>query len=529
MKPSISKLLSVVALFVSLTSCKDGLLDFAGGYQYESSSEHGIIVLGEQLEDPYSLANMTKAFESLYPTKAGVVSLEATNNYVRLLPRDDDDFKALESLGVKMLDHPLDYQILVEGDYYHDPSIDDEEVTWQYAVVSPDFKAPDGIRCELLHECYLAEPEQSSKAGLDWVDWSAVERESFRLTGNEDMLEPLTKGKSEAKVPKGRICIIDSEYGDDPIGVSGVEVSCNVFVRFDRCFTDEEGYYQMRKSFSSKPRYRLVFTNSKGFSQGFNTIFIRGSISSFGKQPNTGYSTVITEKSESTLFRRCVINNAAYDYYESCSSSGVKIKTPPANLRIWSFGFLDGSAALMMHQSAIISMDVIKSFVGEYYPVVSFFMPDIVIGAKNRNTYSDLYHVVQHELAHASHYMMVGNDYWNTYAMFILDSYISSGKVLYGTGTEDNAGVCEVGEMWAYYIENLLYRERYPNWIKSFGDAYWFHPEIFLYLDRRGMDRFKIFPVLTRDVTSKEILRSRLISFYPECRSMIDEAFNRYL
>lgn len=501
----------------------------SSGFDDGRGVPHEMIVLGKQLEDPYSLSNMTKAFEALYPTKAGVVQLTATDHYVRLLPRNSDDLDKLEKMGVKMLDHPLDYQIIEEGDYYHDPLISDDSITWQYAVVPTDFVAPDGIDCELLHECYLAEAENKTK-GLEGIDWEAVERESFRLTGNEDMLAPQTKGKKESFVPEGRITIVDEDYNNEPIGVSGVQVSCNVFVKFDRCYTDKDGYYKMKKSFSSKPRYRLVFTNSKGFTQGINTIFVKYSISTLGKHNPSGYSICVTEKSEGKLFTRCAINNAAYDYYASCSSSGVKIKTPPSNLTIWSLSLFQASAAVMMHQGAVLDIDLIKDVLGIYTPVVQIFMPDVIIGLKNKGKkYRNIYHIVQHELAHASHYMQVGNDYWNQYAITILRSWITSGGVTYGTGTEAGAGYCEIGEMWAYYIENILYRERYGDYDVTFGDSYWFHPEIFIYLDNRGMNRFKIFPTLTKDIYTRENLKSRLIALYPECKSMINEAFNRYL
>ena len=111
----------------------------------------------------------------------------------------------------------------------------------------------------------------------------------------------------------------------------------------------------------------------------------------------------------------------------------------------------------------------------------------------------------------------------------LLSSYITSGGVTYGTGTEEDAGYCEVGEMWAYYVENILYRQRYNDYDNTFGDKYWFRPEILLYLDDRGMNRFQIFPALTKDVNGRDALRSRLIVLYPECKSIINEAFNKYM
>lgn len=493
-----------------------------------STLEHGMIVLGDQLDDPYSVDNMTKALLSLYPTKADAVRLEATDLYVRLLPRDDADVEALVQMGVQMLDHPLDYQIVREGDYYQDPQIPDGNITWQYAVVPTDFKAPDGIRCELLHECYLAEPENVTKAGLDWADWDAVERESFKLTGNGDMLLPETKAREQYH-PCGRITVVDPDYAGGPTGLKGVMVSCNVFVKFARTFTDDDGNYSMPKSFAADPRYRLVFTNKKGFSIGMSLILLRGSISTLGKNPASGCSVEIQPDSGDLLYRRAAINNAAYDYFEQCKTPSHKIALPPSSLRIWSFGIFDGSAALMLQQGAIIDNDLISAFVGEYMPIVRMFLPDIVLGLREADRYSDIYRSTVHELAHASHYMQVGNAYWDTYAEFIVKSFVTSRGITYGTGAEENAGYCEVGEMWAYYVENVLYRERYPDWSKIYGTSYWFSPQILLYLDERGLNRYEISAALTSDVISRESLRLRLLSLYPECKSIISQAFSRYL
>ncbi len=519
-----------VLLLLVAAACEKA--PFAGpdqkiNYDDGAGLEHGMIQLGEKLEDPYSVENMTKALRSLYPTKADVVRLPATNHYVRLLPRNDDDLTLLENMGVTMLDHPLDYQIVREGDWYHDPEIPEGELTWQYAVVPVDFSAPDGIRCELLHDCYLAEEDLGTKS--DGIDWAAVERESFRLTGNSDLLPPATKGDSETpKYPKGRIAVYDSDYDEDPVGVAGVMVCCNVFVRIAKAYTDEEGYYEMEKSFTSDPRYRIQFTNRKGFSIGFNAVFVKGSISTLGKHSAEGYNLAISPETDTNLFRRSVINNAAYDYFDLCRQKGSTLAAPPSNLRIWQFGFLDGSATLMMQQGAIVDFELIDEILGEFAPLVRFFLPDIVLGLYNQNDYASIYSNAMHELSHTSHYMKVGNEYWDRYALHILTSWVSSGGMLYGVGTEDYAGYCEVGEMWGYYMQNILYRERYADWSYTYGLKWWFRPEIFLYLDERGLNRDKIFAVLSADVHSRETLQQRLLSLYPEFKSIIYEAFNLY-
>ena len=516
------------ALFAAISCSHSGLdvdpfvLDDGYGVSHDQ------IVLGEKLDDPYTVENMTKALFAVYPTKASVVELKPSHNYVRLLPGNEEDLALLEEMGVQMLDHPLDYKIVQEGDYYHDAEIPEEDITWQYAVVPPDFVAPDWIECELLDECFIP-GETTTKSAPDWIDWDSVEWAAFELTGNADMLSAETKADAKASYPAGRLTMVDTDYDIHPVGIKGVKVSCNVFVKFARAFTDSEGYYEMDKGFTSDPRYRIEFTNRKGFSLGINLIMVKGSISTLGKHSPKGYSICITKNSESKLWHRSIINNATYDYYESCVSNGVKITLPPANLRIWSCSLIDGSATPMLQQGPVFDLDGVQALLGEYTPIVKMFMPDILLGLKNLNSYADIYRFTVHELAHASHFMRVGDDYWNKLIKHMLTSYATSGGITYGIGTEKDAGYCEVTEMWAYYIENLLYRERYGYTDKFYGNKYWFCPQIFMYLDERGMNRFKIFVALTSDVHSRDALKSRLLSLYPESKSMINEAFNKYL
>ena len=74
--------------------------------------EHGLIVLGERLDDPYTVENVNRALRSLYPTRAERVDVTPTDLYVRFLPEDESDYERLVSLGVQMMDHPLDYRIV---------------------------------------------------------------------------------------------------------------------------------------------------------------------------------------------------------------------------------------------------------------------------------------------------------------------------------------------------------------------------------------------------------------------------------
>ena len=487
---------------------------------------HGMIVLGEQLEDPYSVENITAALQSLYPTRART-DVRPTDLYVRFRLYEEQDFDILEEAGVMLLDHPLDYRIVREGDYYHDPEIPEDEITWQYAVVPSDFSFPGEIYYEELDKCFISEHEPSTRS--DGIDWAAVEREAYRLTGNPVCESAVRAASYDATSPKGRIAIVDRQLSDEATGVKGVKVVANSFVKFGVAYTDENGYYQMEKKFTSDVRYRIVFKNRKGFSLGMNLLLVPASSSTLGKSSPEGVSITVTENSERKLFCRCVVNNAVRDYYDNCTSGTITMSTPPSNLTVWLFQKMGSSSAIMLQQGVFIDGSKLVEYLGVFAPLVKMFLPDITIGLEGKNDYSSIYASALHECAHASHFVQAGQKYWEKYINFVLTSYLTSGGMTYGVGTEKNHGYCEVGEMWAYYVQSILYRERYGSSDKMFGTQFWFSPQILMYLDDRGIDRYKIFPALSSDITDKDMLKQKLISMYPQSRSIITKAFLRYL
>lgn len=518
-----------IMLFLALalaSACNKG--DFSSDYpEDERTGEalgHDEIVLGVKLDDPYSVANVTKALQSLYPTKAGRVDVTPTDVYVRFLPKNEDEYARLKELDIDLMDHPLDYQIVRDGDYYSDPTLPEGSITWQYCVVPKDFSLPKDITHEILDDCFI--PDNASTRA-DWVDWEAVEAESYRLTGNENMLGIETKGGRSQ--PTGRITIVDEKYaGGKPFGVAGVKVVCNSFVKFSSTYTDRDGYYTIPKSYSSKVRYRLMFTNEKDFSIGVNLILVPASTSALGRAEPSGLDVVVTNQSERKLFCRCAVNNAAYDYISRCSQDEMNIKLPPSGLRFWIFYTLNSSSTVMLKHGSVLEAGLVKKYLGNMVKLVQVFLPDITIGLSEVRDYATIYASVCHELAHASHFATVGADYWNNYIEYIITSFVTSGGETYGEGKGTLAGYCEIGEMWGYFMQNKMFHDRYGGKMPTDGMNYWFKPQIFRYLYERGMNVSKISSALTQDVASKEALKNKLITMYPEDASIVELVFRRY-
>lgn len=485
---------------------------------------HGMIELGEKLDDPYTVENMAEALTKVYPTKAGRVNIQATDLYVRFLPKDDAQMDVLKEKGLYLMDHPMDYRIAREGDYYQDPSLPEETITWQYAVVPYGFTFPEGIDYEVLDECYLAENDATKASD---IDWAAVERESFRLTGNADMLAPVTK--AGGAIPSGRITIEDPDFsGGKPFGVAGVKVVANVFVKMSSCYTTRDGYYTMGKPFTGTPRYRLVFQNEKGFSIGFNWIIVPASVSTLGKGGADGIDVNINSSSDNALFRRCAVNNAAYDYWTRCTETDLEIMPPPGDLRIWIFPGLNASSAPMMHHGAFMDNDLVTRYLGLWVGLIQIFLPDITIGTGGNENYPSIYKLVSHELAHASHFSRVGSNFWSPYIQYVIQSFITKGGVAYGDGTGEDAGYCEVGEMWAYFMQASLMKDRYKGAMETFGNTFWFKPDILTYLYERGMTRGEIYRALSSKSINVNGLMEELIRVAPGLEKEITDTFDKY-
>ena len=181
----------------------------------------------------------------------------------------------------------------------------------------------------------------------------------------------------------------------------------------------------------------------------------------------------------------------------------------------------------MLHHGAYLDGSVLSDYLGLWLKLIEVFLPDITIGTKEMD-YAGIYKSVVHELAHASHYVKAGNSIWDPYIEYVVKSFILEGGTAYGSGFKEGASYCEIGEMWGYFMQESLYKERYGGLISSFGNRFWFQPDIFTYLYERGMSRGQIYRCLKSEVTDIDDLRDELIGQNPMLERAIEKAFQYY-
>ena len=140
------------------------------------NQEYTQTVLGEEIVNPFSVSNLVQAHANLYPEDE-TISYETTDLYIKFLPASIEEVKELYSSGLVVFDYPLHYELIKEGDYYHDIVIDDPHPF--YAIIGVGTELPS-IAYEIVDEYHFGKPNP------------VILAESFRITGNEEDMEEHT-------------------------------------------------------------------------------------------------------------------------------------------------------------------------------------------------------------------------------------------------------------------------------------------------------------------------------------------------
>lgn len=239
---------------------------------YAPNPDHKI-VLGKQLENPYTVENMKKAYQSL--AKGARLSEESSpvrtsHLYVRFLPKDWVQYDSLVAdTSLELYNIPLDYEIAVCGNFYQDPSIPEGNPTWQYTSVPIGFKFNPNIKHEVLSELYIPEQdtslELSSPSGrIDGKSFTdALLDEAMIITKNFDDTLQTKNGARTDWNPNGFVRVTDTKLGRD-IPLEGVKIRCRrwVVVKVREATTNADGWYQT-ESFDRPVNYSLIFETNR--------------------------------------------------------------------------------------------------------------------------------------------------------------------------------------------------------------------------------------------------------------------------
>lgn len=112
------------------------------------------IILGEKIENPYSVKNMKKAYENILNSQSKIssmngaktatetIEISTNHHYVKFWCTNSKDEEKLDSLDIKYSKFPLDREIIEEGDFYVEENkseSDEIEGYWVYTSLYVDF------------------------------------------------------------------------------------------------------------------------------------------------------------------------------------------------------------------------------------------------------------------------------------------------------------------------------------------------------------------------------------------------------
>ncbi len=369
-----------------------------------------MIKLGKKLDNPYSVVNMRKAWESLQ-LKSKVLKegeIQTTHLYVKLKPKDEYELSILKADSTLVLyDVPLDYEMSESGEFYHDPELPVDHPTYQYASIPVSQEIPKEVEFEILEELFIPDEEidsdedgkssfASKKTIYELVD------ESLRLTGNLDEEE---KGESSTAKRKWRPAGIIRVYDHvtkSYVGVSGVKVRARRWFTTRRGFTDKNGRFSCNGRFRRKVNYsikwdRYEFSIRSGT---FGQAILNGPKKRGDWNVKLGRSTSNIVDNRQQYY--ALIHQGAHDYYYG---GRFGLTSPPRN-------------SFFRRQLKIAAR--LKNDRSSYVKARRIWFGNDISLMEWRSESDKVYGTIVHELAHAAHREVDKGSYnkivWNAWS-----------------------------------------------------------------------------------------------------------------
>ncbi len=484
------------------------------------------IILGQQLANPYSLANMQQAVNILY---GGNYPIAANYLYVRFKPASEEQLMTLdETEDLELQDYPMDYELIQDGDYYQDPTLGTEDFHWLYTVVPVGYTFPQGIQHEILEQLYLPENNeiledlaesmlsgaQYSSARIDNSSTVTIDRmdaqvESFNYIIEEcpcyvpDQPCPVWPncaaggggggGTPAPTLPPGiyvqeqTVCTADPR----PLPLRQVNVVAKRWFKFWRGFTNDNGQFTVTKNFRNRVKVIVKTQNGNARVSKVRGIRLwqmlfpcRKRIGVFNGSdlPNIRYvfnkpTDGSASNKELAYWAATTTHNSIVEFRQYTTEFG--LPQPPDNLHVMvtNWGFMENSGAAPMWNkchSNNIQYFITNFIASSIAPLANTLknQTDVIIGYKSTDyncflTSSQLRATVYHELGHAQHFAQAGCGFWTAYRDAIALELSKLDQVNfhpYGTGADDrSAPIIATGEMWGNHCEKWYSERHYGN------------------------------------------------------------------
>jgi hypothetical protein len=435
------------------------------------------VLLSNQLPNPYTVANMQNAYNILYGQG---YTITANHMYVRFKPANQDQLGILEDDGdLELQDFPMDYAITQDGDYYQDPNLGTEVISWLYSVVPVGYTPPAGIQYEVICNLYIPDNnlllEGMAESLVDSTysaaaTYSVTIENGVRVITRTDIegIEPMYPppcddpglcagggggGENPPPLPPGifvedqRACGATNTNITVPLRIA--RVVCKRWFKIWRGYTNDLGRFTVTKTFRNNVKVIVKTKNNLAkiskvrgirlWQMAFPVkrrigVFAGNQLATlrfvFWKPVNAG-----ADNAELPYWVAATTHNSNIEFRDYSGEFGVS--QPPSNLKIiisnWGEGFSTTGAAPMFNkcngamttyfaQHFILSQSFLVA--GDLNTLVASLVNrvDVIINYQApqadyncRLTSTWMKELAYHELGHASHYAQAGCDFWTAY------------------------------------------------------------------------------------------------------------------
>ena len=418
---------TMAVLGLALYSCKqknDVLPTASNNEGVNNNTEMTQLV--RKLENPYSVANMQKAYDNLQKSNARIstdgIEVTTTHKYIKFKPKNNQELEILkDDTTLVLYSYPMDYEI-TQGSYYHDPSIPDSLPTYQYCSVPTDKKLSNGVEYEILENLYIPDENKDGvsatlrKASDESV--TALVDEALKITGNLEPTPSNARVTASSWRPAGRIRVWD-DVNNTWKGVEGVIVKARRWFTTHQGMVDGNGNYSCDGTFKRDANYsldweRYDFALREGWLDGAN-------INGPKKEGNWDNDF----NGDKNAFHAKVFIGAYHYYYKDIKG----LRRPPQN----------GTFKTQMHIRCYNEKNTESD--GDHREERRFLGLGNQLKIYNpQNKIDRLFATTVHELAHASH--------WNMWRQG--EDFDNSDKI--------------VKESWAKGVEWVLTKDVYNNY-----------------------------------------------------------------
>ena len=478
------------------------------------ASANGQIILGDAIENPFSLASLNA--RSVYTEK-----LEANYLYYRVRIQENneaiqflyDKFGALEYV-------PMDREIVESGFYYIDNDLQPEEWPWFYFMTSTEdyeyiVQSEYPFQIEILDKMYI---ESDVYEALKNGDVEALEEtvlgQDYKAELEEEQEDSRARFATKkfflkvyhTAMPKGKITFQDvlNDYADTPLRNVTIKAwQLPLITTSTR--SNEEGKFVINKNYSDlilkNVHLKIVYENNNcelnGYNMNWDELGLFTGIGAVAQYIIPAYYTVgkfgITEELEdlhirlensttsTTMLRAndlAQILNAVEDYHDFCKENGI---TEPVHCNMLFVGNKLSGCTLMGSYTTKDELELLGFGLGAWLgsaggaglgilasTIISSQIPDIIVTAKEVNEQTLM--TIYHELGHASHFSCVGQSYWQKEHAAMLGYWVSQPWEISTYCYPHNNPLVDYVESWGYLVEPYVMDWKYRQFGRNRKD-----------------------------------------------------------